>query len=1267
MKGFLDIGQGIAKAIDKAVEFKDILITLGLIVGSKTFFNTFGSGINNIITKFATLSQSAQNVSRVLGNMANAPAINNSQLPGLIARMQRFPLTLEDSIKVINKLRMNQNQAAQVLMASMAGLTQAQADQVARQVILERQTRRTTSGMTRFRQSLARVGVAMTGVGTAIKGMLTSWSFWLSLLPLLIPLIIRLGDALVTTHDEAVEAFTNATEEVSNTSSELSDLQSQLTETNDKINEIQSKGEITITDKNDLARLKQQNQLLQSQIKLKQQSLELEQKEAVKTGWEEIDADNYKAEDIVTFSDSKGTGPVSNLAVSSIGDKKNLSLVEALTELNDGYKTTKERLNQYISEMGERDDLTEAQLEVYNEKVKEFQGYLDSYQSQASDYLNDAYDVFDTVFEYGGTEDINKATEIQHQLRDALGDMEIEVPVVPTLAFAESINQDLMDFSSQMEEFGIDDIEIPVSFPKDILGSDELTKDFKDLESQLSSGKISLDEYYDALLDVNNAFDTISFNDIKSQISSLNSELSDGTIETDDYINDLVDTIGKVNFSQIGEEGTQMGEALQATLSSVTSGVQGAFNNIIDSYKSGEGTMLDFGSKVADSMDGIQDLADKFDSIKTDDIFDGALDGLDGLIDELDSASENLDAFEGYIQGLADNADYLRAHFDDMGNVMFTQANVMEKGYQNMITVAYNALQSVKQTTTGLSGQVQQALAAQNSQYANVLNMSQSQFQQACINDANLMNAVISVLSNQTGIAIQNAVNAGSNLLNTLANAISNFEAKISFSTSGTQELGRIEAGPISFPIMGPTSLDIKGSASFGTVVGNGYSTKYGAAGAAMMAKDIGLASVGNVSAINSFKENIKPVTDVQVAVKDFTDAINNVVNSYTTQDLLSKYTTPGGGVKNDDGGSGGSGLGSGYTPSGGSGSGGGGSGDGGGSGGGGGSDDGDSGSDEEEDVLEEYNLKLEELSHQIGLLDHHRDTVETGTKDWMTDIAKAIEYQEQIKILAHEQAEELRALPDGAALYAEEIRQLSDDWWEAEEAIRDYKEELIDATYEHKKALLEFKMAVSEANLAGMYEGRADYVLKLKEQIALTKDLQEIEEERIKQYQSLNASLYIEEILDAGEEWLDLQQDILDLTNDIKDAYEGVPDLVENIIQFEKIDPLEAQKDYLENYQDFIDQEYDIRVNFREADNAGNDELAAQYQRQLDYIAEVKLALQGINDADERNRYLKEAQLKLQEMNVDALKAELTLLRGERTKRVYHADKGWVKYSPYI
>ena len=152
-----------------------------------------------------------------------------------------------------------------------------------------------------------------------------------------------------------------------------------------------------------------------------------------------------------------------------------------------------------------------------------------------------------------------------------------------------------------------------------------------------------------------------------------------------------------------------------------------------------------------------------------------------------------------------------------------------------------------------------------------------------------------------------------------------------------------------------------------------------------------------------------------------------------------------------------------------------------------------------------------------------------------------------------------------------------------------------------------------------------------------------------------------MEEIIDSAKEVLDYQKEMLDLAQDLADAYASVPDLVEDIITFEEIKPLEKQKEYLEEYKDFIDKGFDIEQNYNDALKANNPELAEAYKKQLDYIEEVKSKLEGVNDADEKNRILKEAQLKLQEMNIDALKEELNLVKGERNKRVYHADKGWI------
>ena len=368
---------------------------------------------------------------------------------------------------------------------------------------------------------------------------------------------------------------------------------------------------------------------------------------------------------------------------------------------------------------------------------------------------------------------------------------------------------------------------------------------------------------------------------------------------------------------------------------------------------------------------------------------------------------------------------------------------------------------------------------------------------------------------------------------------------------------------------------------------------------------------------------------------------------------------------KNNSGGGGG-GAPSNWKPSTGGGGGGGGGSGGKGSGGrgGGSGGKGSGGSDkssEEEDVLEAYEAQVDVLEHEIDLLENQRELVEKGSVAWNKNLAEAIIYQEKIKTLSHEQAEALRKLPDGAQKYAEEIRQLSDNWWAADKAVREYKKDLIDSTYEQKKMLLEYKQAVSEANLAGMIEGREDWIIEVQSQIALLKQFKEIEEERIEQYKEMNPSLYMEEIIDSAKEVLDYQKEMLDLAQDLADAYASVPDLVEDIITFEEIKPLEKQKEYLEEYKDFIDKGFDIEQNYNDALKANNPELAEAYKKQLDYIEEVKSKLEGVNDADEKNRILKEAQLKLQEMNIDALKEELNLVKGERNKRVYHADKGWI------
>lgn len=266
---------------------------------------------------------------------------------------------------------------------------------------------------------------------------------------------------------------------------------------------------------------------------------------------------------------------------------------------------------------------------------------------------------------------------------------------------------------------------------------------------------------------------------------------------------------------------------------------------------------------------------------------------------------------------------------------------------------------------------------------------------------------------------------------------------------------------------------------------------------------------------------------------------------------------------------------------------------------------------DEIDDILHGiYTDAVEAHENTIELLQHQYDGLSDSKnyRDMATNLERQRQEQLRIQELAHEEAQRLRAL--GVDENDEAIQECIDAWWDAEDAIKEINESIVDNILEPFDEFIEY---ADDFDLWDRFDfTKVDY---LRQKIAALNRLLEQGVITLREYTEL------------------LRETQLDIYNEQKDAITEIIEKTMELVRQEAEDKIDALEEQIDDYQKIIDLK-------KESLEVARDE--EDYEREVaERVAEIAKVQEKINqlsrdDSREANAERQQLEQELSELQND-------------------------------
>jgi DNA repair exonuclease SbcCD ATPase subunit len=279
VKFLVDVGTGLVNIIDKVGVLQSALITIAGIQLGKFFLPDLWSKLTNAIKS---------NIATYAGETAAIEALNGAKVKEAILNSTKIgDATKEAAIRTIltgkageETVATNLNTAAKIREAlATQGIVGADAEAIIAAMGL---TTANTGLIVSFKALAASIWEA---VAAAAVWLVTNPVGWAILAVAAIAALTVTICALTKSHKDYVEELKDTSEELDNIRSNIESLNSELETTKSRIEELESKGPLTLTEQEELDKLKEQNAELERQIRLeeaREERAKNKQAEAVK-------------------------------------------------------------------------------------------------------------------------------------------------------------------------------------------------------------------------------------------------------------------------------------------------------------------------------------------------------------------------------------------------------------------------------------------------------------------------------------------------------------------------------------------------------------------------------------------------------------------------------------------------------------------------------------------------------------------------------------------------------------------------------------------------------------------------------------------------------------------------------------------------------------------------------------------------------------------------------------------------------------------------
>ena len=322
--------------------------------------------------------------------------------------------------------------------------------------------------------------------------------------------IVSWVDKIHVSLEEANEKLEQSSTEYDNVTSSIESLNSQLDELNSKIKEIQNSGELSLTDEEDLANLKEEKELLEMQLELEKMKAEEARRQVAEdttTAVNKYDNENnsigVSIEDVAQYEDQ-----AIGFYFGSNELPKMLAEYQKLIELRDNAFGNPELYNQYNSQLSEvkssildiadqlmdyknkldsvdYDSLTQEQKEMYDSVKESIESIL--YYTDREYYIRikieaDGYeDARKEIIKYAQDNGISSVEDLSYELGNA--------------DWSSNVNQ----FLSDMQDAGIGTDSIAASMIDSINGVSASLENANSTSEGFSNSMASLNEELDTI------------------------------------------------------------------------------------------------------------------------------------------------------------------------------------------------------------------------------------------------------------------------------------------------------------------------------------------------------------------------------------------------------------------------------------------------------------------------------------------------------------------------------------------------------------------------------------------------------------------------------------------------------------------------------------------------------------------------------------------------------------------------------------------------
>lgn len=450
MKAVVDVLTGFLGIIDKVTEKLGLFGTIGL-----------GTGITVLVKKFSLLKEiSSSVVSEAMFSLKGLTATINAGT-GLLnpASLQSYTaaidgLSLAQAKVALSTTNLSAAQKEQILvnaglMASESSITAVLATEAMEKAGLSTETAAliaSKAGLTsatatctaaEFEAILATEGIVgadaqaiMANMGLTTSNTTAAFSFtalaaaaktalasigaffltnpvgWAIMAVAAIAGTIKLVDALTESFDEAVEKAEESRSAYQGTQEELQSLQNELDTTKAKIDELQGKDTLTIVEEGELAKLQQQNDMLEAQIAIKERLAQTQAKTAAEDANHVLTKETTEATGVDEYGNVTYT--TSNIIEKTTAQQEKLnSTREEYNRILQDYKTLSEKHSKDTEDHGGWFETTqwekdEKQLKSYEQQLENYENQMTNLDSEISNNLSTISENFGMLYDENG-------------------------------------------------------------------------------------------------------------------------------------------------------------------------------------------------------------------------------------------------------------------------------------------------------------------------------------------------------------------------------------------------------------------------------------------------------------------------------------------------------------------------------------------------------------------------------------------------------------------------------------------------------------------------------------------------------------------------------------------------------------------------------------------------------------------------------------------------------------------------------------------------